>query len=458
MAQGPQGLSRGAPEQRDIALDWLRGQPIEVEEGKAIGLKKSELLPDDAPQASRTEAAFGRLRDLLAVGALVRPFVFCFDQTELYGSSAPLARQFGVVLSRLIRECRNHVTVATGNEQVWTQKLEAHFEHADREVLERADARTRLDGVDRQMAEALLRVRLKPNPVPELRHFGFEWLDEFFSGVKEHKSAREVIREAARRWGEADRDPPISEVFEAFEESYWRLPKNSSSTLASSSGSPRRSPPWSTATRTSSRATKVTSAFVGDGRNHRSFFGFEPGQHWNRWKAILNESLRYVEQAHHEGGGGRAVFFRAEGQKRLATPTRETLDQNPDRLRIVELTKLDLADCFAAHTLWAEVEQGDREMSREEVDAFLLKRFADLAWRVVDAVPPPPPPPPPPDVVERLVRSAILITMEMLLERLRRETGTPWTPEAVLRAAEQHASIQVYTSPKATVLQWIHFS
>ena len=89
---------------RQLCLDWLTGRPLEADEGTRLLLRKADLPDAETPYHQRNERAFERLRDLFALGAFYRPFLLCFDQTELYANSPQLARSFGMVLSRLRRE------------------------------------------------------------------------------------------------------------------------------------------------------------------------------------------------------------------------------------------------------------------------------------------------------------------------------------------------------------------
>ena len=51
-----------------------------------------------------------RIQDFCTLAGYYRPFVFCFDQTENYGTHADTARKFGEVIGDLINECANVLT------------------------------------------------------------------------------------------------------------------------------------------------------------------------------------------------------------------------------------------------------------------------------------------------------------------------------------------------------------
>lgn len=212
------------PNARQVCLDWLQVQPLDFEEVRQIGLRRSDLAPVDLPRASRNDECFVRVRDLLRLGASYRPFLFCFDQTELYGASPELARAFGVVLSRLHRECVNHLVIATGNRHVWDQKVSVHFEKADQHVV--APEPVRLEGMKRSQAAELLQHRL--DWVPERRpEFAGPWLDGLFATTPE-LSVREVLRRASQHWNRSQRLPPpkpIEELFQTYRRNLIAQPK-----------------------------------------------------------------------------------------------------------------------------------------------------------------------------------------------------------------------------------------
>jgi hypothetical protein len=76
---------------RDAALKWLRGDPLEDDER---GLLKLAVADNegrgDSTAAQINDLSFRRLKGLCALASYYRPFVFCFDQTEFYGSDKDL--------------------------------------------------------------------------------------------------------------------------------------------------------------------------------------------------------------------------------------------------------------------------------------------------------------------------------------------------------------------------------
>jgi hypothetical protein len=76
-------FSAGKADIRQLCLDWLTGRPLDEAEGKRLLLRHADLPDSETPYEQRNERAFERLRNLFALGAFYRPFLHCFDQTEL---------------------------------------------------------------------------------------------------------------------------------------------------------------------------------------------------------------------------------------------------------------------------------------------------------------------------------------------------------------------------------------
>ena len=122
-----------------------------------------------------------------------------------------MARTFGVVLSRLNRECTSHLSVITGNQTVWHGKILPHFEKADAHVIARP---IDLDGLNRAEAEALVQQRLKSIDAavtPAVQTL----LDELFE-VRARIGARNVLKKASEWWTNTTVTPSIEDIFAAY--------------------------------------------------------------------------------------------------------------------------------------------------------------------------------------------------------------------------------------------------
>ncbi len=78
--------------QRYAALSWIRGDPLESEDAATLGLSAGDN--DGAVDTTASvinQMSLRRLHGLCALSSYHRPFLFCFDQTEVYGSDKALA-------------------------------------------------------------------------------------------------------------------------------------------------------------------------------------------------------------------------------------------------------------------------------------------------------------------------------------------------------------------------------
>src|SRR5690606_28950104 len=106
-------------DRRQSCLDWMQAGSIEDETAEAIGIRTAERVRTEQTAAELNELAKARLLDLCRLAGFFRPFLFCFDQTESYGRSPELARALGDVITDLVDEAYNHLTVLTANLDPW---------------------------------------------------------------------------------------------------------------------------------------------------------------------------------------------------------------------------------------------------------------------------------------------------------------------------------------------------
>lgn len=443
-----------ADRDRQTCLDWLQDQPLDMDEGREIRLRPADLPPGNRPHGLRNDSCFARVRDLLHLGVFYRPFLFCFDQTELYGASPALARSFGVVLSRLRRECVNHLTVVTGNRQVWEQNVACHFERADRDVL--AADPVRLEGMTRRQAEELVQGRRTCAPGSRTPEFTEAWFDRLFAESAE-VSVRGVLRRASQHWNQHDNPPPpppIAALFDTYRRRLIAQPDR----MAFDAGVfqwvvQQVLSPAARADPTPIRTDRGYLTLRWDSQTDRCYFGFEPGNHWRRWEAIIQESQRYCQQEHYQNRTAHAVFFRTSDQKPLPKRNRKAFEA-VDYLRLFVLTVPEMADFFAAHDLHADAAQGDQSLRPDEVLAFLRERFAPWVERIRTGRDPPPDPPELQRQVACLVERTRLITVKQLIERIS-DTHVNVNEDQVLDVIRNHDEIRAFVSPRATLLQWV---
>ena len=145
--------------ERYAALSWIRGDPLESEEAAALGLSAGDN--DGAVDATASEInamSLRRLHGLCALSSYYRPFLFCFDQTEVYGSDKRLAEALGNCISRLHSDLPNHLTIVTTNATNWTADILPNMKRADQD---RFSDEIRLEGIEREQSRMLLSKRMR---------------------------------------------------------------------------------------------------------------------------------------------------------------------------------------------------------------------------------------------------------------------------------------------------------
>lgn len=437
---------------RQTCLEWLRFEPIGDEDAKRISLRQAELPQQDLPYEQRNERCFERIRELLQLGAFYRPFLLCFDQTELYGKNDTLARSLGVVLSRLRREAKNHLSVVTANQQIWTERLLVHFEQADRDGL--SDP-IHLDGVREPQARELLGRRMSDWEIEETEQQAFlgEWLTELFS-TKAMLSPRQVLREASRRWSNP---PPVTpkSLFEAYRRRFLAERKQldfdpgvfelvSEQVLGPSIGAEVKA----------FRSQRGYLTMEWSSADKDVLLGFQTGSHWRTWEAIVREATHYEATRKKAGRKTLAAFFRTEEQK---LPERSKKDLAKSKcVRLLELTRPETAAVFAAHEFYADVRQGNHELPVEAVLGFLRDELRMYASRLLE----------PggtgsstelpsanlPRLIEEALKKLRFATPAMLVQRLGMKSGSE---DVVLTACRQVAQVRVISSPNSVLLRWI---
>jgi hypothetical protein len=186
--------------------------------------------------------------------------------------------------------------------------------------------------------------------------------------------------------------------------------------------------------------------------------GFEAGSHWKTWEAIVREARRYRETRAKGGRPARASFFRTSGQKAIPARSQSAI-QDSKCVHIVDLSRLDAASLYAAHDLYADVQQGNQDVPVDALLAFLREELAPQARRVLGVVPPKPPAP---EVLDQVrieaicaaLRTMRFATMDMLLERLK-PNYPGLTSDSVLVDCREVPMVRVVTSPNSVVIRWI---
>jgi hypothetical protein len=451
---------------RNACLDWIKYQPLEEEEARQIGLRQAELPEVDLPYEQRNQECYKRILDLLKLASFYRPFVLCFDQTELYENWPDLAKAFGKVIFQLRDDGENLLIIITANKHVWGEKIFKNFEDAHQQ---RIAPEISMQGINRMQAQELATNRLRAWRVDDNRIQLFldtSWLDKLFE-VKAEISARAFINECSQRWEERTEttlSPDLSAIYQTYRAKLLHAPKS----LTYDAGVLQ----WVfqeifngeaslSIERFKSNKGYLSLRWIRDGAC--VYFGFEEGDHFRRWEAILNEAKRYHSHDQHNRVTSRSVFFRMHGQKPIPGQNwkiRTEFEKASQALAIFHLNQEEVASLYAAHDLYADVAQGNQPFAKEQTLRFLAKELHRWIERVTDSSPGKPidtsiktPPPELIDAMRSIVSTIPYINLNMVQNKLA-QCGLTADREQIFKAVEMIPEIKVFSTLTNAVFKW----
>ena len=420
-------------------------------------------MPPELPPGERDEVCFRRLTDLCLLTASYRPFLFCFDQTELYNRSQGLAHAFGAVLSRLRRELTNHLTIVTANQDVWERSILPYFEQADRHAIDQVPIR--LSGIRIEQARELANNRARLFSVDEQKAKQFlsgAWFDKMFEARVE-RSARSVLLECALHWGGGFRLPNVEELFRMYlsaarskvrrlkcDESIfrWFFEKG----LSRMKGV--EITPFSSKRGYLTLCWKMGPTAI--------LFCFESGNNYPRWNAIATEARHYRQHGVTGSLQVRTVGVRWPRQQEFGEKTQtEVLSPAESVLTILRLSEEVIARIIAAYELYAGVMQGNHsQVSEEQVLNFLAAHFEKevAEWLVPSPERAPEPVKPPGDrtaFIRERVKTLGSISWQILQNELEKAGLTTDMKTALACCAALESEVKVFTSPNTAFFQWI---
>lgn len=391
---------------RDVCLDWLKGEPMDDEDRRLLLLRKGEVHPDDVSVEDRNELSKHLILDLCLLAGFFRPFIFYFDQTEIYADSGRLAASFGAVVAELVDNGYNQMTVVTSNVDPWIELISPHIQRA---YLDRfREPPLQLDFLRPDQARELVMLRLARAQTAESvvdRFLSDDWVDAFFT-TGAQVNIRRFLGHCRERWdvftaSAASAPDSLEDLYERALQSLlerkkallfepdiflWTLrevAKGAEGIVIDDYVSPRgycvlR---W----RTGGRIV---------------YFGFEDGNNWKRWYAIVREARGLHASDGAAGIVSHAVFLRTTehkpvpGKWKVAGEIRAAMGEC---LALIRLGDEDTAQFYAAHELYADAVQGNIPFKRDETLSFICTKLA-LWWKRLSAEIPRAPVP---DVKER---------------------------------------------------------
>jgi hypothetical protein len=482
--------------ERYASLSWIRGDPLEGEEAAALGLRAGDndgTVDATAPEINAM--SLRRLHGLCALSSYHRPFLFCFDQTEVYGSDKGLAETLGNCISRMHADLPNHLTIVTTNSNNWTDDIRPNIKPADQD---RFSEEIRLEGIEREQSRILLSKRLQDFQLDDGvvdQFIEAAWLASLFR-TQPSIGVRHLLKSAAARFRELgrprapserpDRPPKLPTMDEAF---------------AGEVNKVRAKPAlhqynqdclmWFTQVLSNGfdgvTVKKAKNRYFSthwEWKDRAVYFAFEGGDNNGRWRAMAQEAVELAA-----GSRTFAIVFRTPDLKPIPGPrwvaARQTIDQACRQgLRIERLSLDEVCELHAAREFYSNALQGNVDFAPADVLAWLKARFrpwfekySSLTDRPTAELPPEPPrtPKPPrgkspisdpskletPATPARLSETQLRRVVDHMKERLLddinevlKALGAPSLREALLVEVERHPNLKAHPGPQTIYLQW----
>lgn len=482
--------------ERFAALTWIRGDPLESEEAAALGLSAGDNDGVVDTTASHiNDMSLRRLHGLCALSSYYRPFLFCFDQTEVYGSDKGLADALGNCISRLHAELPNHLTIVTTNATNWTADILPNMRPADQA---RFSDEIRLEGIEQEQSRELLANRLQDFRLDDGVVGPFiepAWLLSLFK-TQPSIGVRHLLTRAAARFRELGRpkaplerpEPPPARptMHEAF-----GVEVNKVRAKPALHQYNQDCLMWFTQVLIEGfdgvKVKKPKNRYFStqwEWKDRSIYFAFEGGDNNGRWRAMAKEAVELAAE-----GRKCATVFRTPDLKPIPgirwAAARQVIDQACEKgLRIERLSLDEVCELHAARELYSNALQGNVDFTPADVLAWLkahfrsrFEKYSSVSDPVVVKLPPEPPRPPtsprgksptpaPPKPVtpptparlsEIQLRRVIDHMKKRLLDDINevlRTLGSPSLREALLVEVEKHPNLKAHPGPQTIYLQW----
>lgn len=368
--------------QRDAALKWLRGDPLEIEELNILKLvaADNEGRPDSSAHEIN-ELCFQRIKGLCTLSSYHRPFVFCFDQIEFYGSDRGLVTALGKGVEALYATVPNQLTIVTTNANYWTTEV---LPLMDTAYQNRFSPVISLEGITANQATDLIKARLADFQINDAAVFAFigeGWLGAQFSrllqiGVRDLLiAAAERFRALAKPSAKPRPKTPLVDLF-AIEVNKIRangaLHRYNQDCLMWFAQALAEGYESVGIRTTGERYFAVQWAWP----DRSIYFAFESGDHNATWRAIARDAIALAGSAKRF----RAVVFRTPDLKPIPRPTWDVAktqinDACKQGLRVVHLSLDEVCELHAARELYSNALQGNINYDAAEVLQWLKTHF-----------------------------------------------------------------------------------
>jgi hypothetical protein len=452
--------------EREAALKWIRAEPLEDEESALLKLRVADNEgKGDSSAREIDDLCYSRLRGLCALSAYFRPFVFCFDQTEYYGSDKELGGALGNCVENLCDAVPNHLTIVTANATNWNNDLRPKLEPPQQDRFSPAIV---LEGIKFDQAKELITQRLKEcnfDDESAAKFLSGGWLDLQFAHLPE-LGVRRLLSAAAQRFSKLPRlsltdlfsrhvnEVRAQETLHLYSEAclMWFAEDLIKGYDGVAIAKPRHkyfSVSW-------------------DWPDRSVLFAFEEGDHHRRWESIAKEATALSKDARKQVT---SIVFRTPDLGKIPKGTWQKVSSQIDEatrrgLRIIELKLDEVCELHAARELYSNALQGNVDYAADEVMKWLKEHFVGGFGRCSRAGSETPQPIATVNgttlqkdldldkaelgILVDKVRMELVVDIKRVLEKL----GSPSFELAVLRAVEQHPNLKAHPGPQTIFIQW----
>ena len=398
--------------ERDAAMEWLKGNGLSAEEAVLLGLDEREIAAFEDSASKRNEDAMHRLHDILTLAGFYRPFLFCFDQTELFTAAPDLCAEFGSVIEQLVNHGLNHMIVVTTNLEPWARVIVRNFQTA---YIDRFSPPIELEGMTRPQALSMARQRLAGSGVADIEIQTFcddRWLDGVFHDKKAH-SVRAFLRFCARRCADLSEGRAAVAPERTVDDYYTHYEREVRSKPMVFDPDILR---WSVAEEVAAGALpgvdvqrfhdpKHLFPIAWKSRSRQTLFGFEDSSHSRRWDTILREAGKLATAEDAPRMETLIVCLRTPEQPEIPGPGWRALgpkfEEAGGYFSVHVLLEQDMAALFACYELYANVVEGNAQIGRDEALLFIREKLRPLWSRLIQAPSPSSMPKPGPPSAER---------------------------------------------------------
>jgi hypothetical protein len=482
--------------ERYAALSWLRGDPLETEDAAALGLSVGDndgAVDTTAPEINAM--SLRRLGGLCALSSYYRPFLFCFDQTEVYGSDKGLAEALGNCVSHMHAALPNHLTIVTTNATNWTADILPHLKSADQA---RFSDEIRLEGIEMEQSRTLLAKRLQDFRLDDgaaEQFIELAWLLSLFR-AQQSIGVRHLLTRAAGRFRDLGRpqsplERPESPAKLTTMDEAFAVEVNKVRAKPALHQYNQDCLMWFTQVLSDGfdgvTLKKPKNRYFStqwEWKDRGVYFAFEGGDNNGRWRAMAKEAVELAA-----GARKCAIVFRTPDLKPIPglrwVAARQTIDQACQKgLRIERLSRDEVCELHAAREFYSNALQGNVDFTPADVLAWLKERFRP--WfekysmvserRTAKSQPEPSRSPKPPGgesptsdhlkpdaplgparLSEIQLGRVVAHMQERLLADINevlKALGSPSLRDALLTEVEKHPNLKAHPGPQTIYLQW----